>query len=136
MTALRCIGVNNTKNRCKVKVRQDSLRVENCLKPEKNMCFMHCDCEYCSSYYSAVVNRGLIYKKKPSIYDDYSSLIESENDIVKLKCILQVVNKEVSLDSFITKAQILYESKKKNKKIMAKIESLENEIEKLKEEIK
>ena len=59
-------------------------------------------------------------------------IIDNETDIVKLKCLLKAISEDISLSSYVSRAKEHY----KNKKIMTKIESLENEIKKLKEEMK
>ena len=149
MNSIQCIGVSNEKNnrqyskdnRCRVMVKQDSTRSKLCLKSEKNMCFMHCDCEYCSSQYPPTENRGLIHEETIEQEEQRSveimkHIIDNETDIVKLKCLLKAVSEDVSLTSYALKAKEYYRNTKRNEKIRVKIDSLEKEIKKLKEEIK
>ena len=145
MNSIQCIGVSNQKNnrqysndnRCRVIVKQDSTRSKLCLKSEKNMCFMHCDCEYCSSQYPPTENRGLIHEEIAEIreqeQEEHSSaimqIIDNETDIVKLKCLLKAISEDISLGSYVSRAKEQY----KNMKIMTKIKLLEKEIKELRE---
>lgn len=148
---LQCNGVCNGKSnsqylkdkRCKVLVRTDthSMFSKNCKNPNKDMCFMHCDCSFCSTYYLETKNRGLRWdeteQEKGNISTTQSILksITNSTNIEKLKCLLIAVSENICLDSYIPKAKENYRDRKRNKEIMTKIESLEKEIKKLKEEI-
>ena len=136
---LQCNGVCNYDKpaRGQVTVRTDTQSAfsKNCKNPNKDMCYMHCDCSFCSTYYLETKNRGLRWNEAEREKENSKSLLEiiiNETDIDKLKCLLVAVSEDVSLGSYVSKAKEHY----RKKKVMAKIESLEKEIKKLKEEIK
>lgn len=151
MKSIQCIGVSNEKNnnqytkdnRCKVMVKQDSARSKLCQNPEKNMCFMHCDCAYCSSEYLPTENKGKIHKdieenkkQEESKFNGITmKIIKEETDIDKLKCLLEIIAKEIPLTTYLRQAKELYQKRQKNKYLIEKIQSLEVEINKLKEEL-
>jgi|TARA_B100000282_G_C31708573_1_gene479961 hypothetical protein len=141
---LQCNGVSNYDKpaRCQVTVRTDtqSMFSKNCKNPNKDMCYMHCDCSFCSTYYLETKNRGLRWNEaeqenSPNSKSFLEQIINATN-IDKLKCILIAVAEDVCLSSYLPRAKEHYKNMENNKKIKTKIKSLEKEIEKLKEEIK
>jgi len=109
-----------------------------CEHKTRDFCQMHCDCDICGKYHPTY-NQGIYYqdekyKQKESPELSIDSIME-ESNIDKLKYLLLAVSEDVSLSLYVAKAKKLHLNKDKNKKIMTKIESLENEIKKLKEEM-
>ena len=61
-----CQGMTNQGNRCRVKDTTAHTHEDKCQREEKDFCWMHCDCSYCSQMMSgAVKTQGQYYTKKP-----------------------------------------------------------------------
>ena len=59
-----CQGVNNQGNPCKVKDSTARTHADKCQREEKDFCWMHCDCSYCSQLMGgAVKTQGRYYKE-------------------------------------------------------------------------
>lgn len=146
----QCCGVVLKKNnssrkhsvrteRCQVFVSNAQLEV--CVNPKQDMCYMHCDCEGCSSKYTATANRGKRYtelEKENTIRliiesNGYEKVIMNENDIEKLRAICLTLNSKYPhlMTTVIKESKEIWVLYKKQKEI----EKYENHIKKLRSEI-
>jgi len=145
----QCCGVvrkdnNSSSNRVKTERCQSTVsnaQLEVCVNPKQDMCFMHCDCEACSSKYTATVNRGKRYtglEKENAIQlimesKGYENVLMKENDIEKLRAICLTLNSKFPylMTPVIKESKEIWLLYKKQKEI----EKYENHIKKLRREI-
>lgn len=151
----QCCGVNSYNsggskkgNRCRMIVKDFDTRLKSCLNPYQDLCFMHCDCEYCSQTYSPRTNRG---KRHPSTLNEsfygrvrdfrikksVPDFILEETNIEKLRTICLVMFDEYPQywSDIISISKRKFFVKEKNNRIMSKINELQLEINKLTEEL-
>lgn len=129
-----CQGITRYGLPCRSKQRNSF-----CEHETRDLCQMHCDCNICGTYHPTY-NQGKYYNDEKHEQKESTELnidfIMEESNIDRLKYLLLAVSEDVSLSLYLAKAKKLYLNKDKNKKTMTKIASLENEIKKLKEEMK
>lgn len=153
MTPKRCCGINSygsggskIGDRCKVKVK-DAYRLQRCLNANKDMCYMHCDCSYCSENYQKTANRGKRHSSAESQIEKKNNLVSSkkldrniipqflldEKDIEKLRdvCITVYMNYHHQWDNIIRLSQ----KRNKNREALSKINELQLQINKLRKEL-
>ena len=155
----QCCGINSygsggskKGDRCKMVVKDFDARLKSCLNYHQDLCYMHCDCEYCSQTYGFCNNRG---KRHPSTLDDgkfdygyrfnpllskkrsVPDFILEETNIEKLRTICLVVFEEFPQhwSDIISIAKRKIETKEKTSRVMSKINVLQLEINKLREEL-
>ena len=121
-------------------------RYELCQNKNKDMCYMHCDCIYCSTRFAPTKNRGKRFvkssgeNKSPSFkdvcrthYAHRPDFLVEEKDIEKLREVCIAVYKKYHH----LWNDIMAEVKKntKNKATLLKINSLQLQIDELRKEI-
>ena len=165
MTTNTCKGVTVKGERCKLEpVNNYTSYINNllCLKNPKDMCYLHCDCDNCSKrqrtfmqgiYYTdtASINKKIkVIKKRASDYQKNYEPQKTTKKTVTEKALLNKIKQETNLDILRSVACVLAEdhpdifkkviksSKKRlaNIKVLEKINYLQTEIDKLKEELK
>jgi hypothetical protein len=125
--------------RCQVFV--SNAQLEACVNPKQDMCYMHCDCEGCSSKYTKTHNRGKRYTELETehivhrLYENlgYEEIIMKEKDIEKLRAVCLTLNSKFPyLMTSIVKASketlVVYQKQKE-------IEKYENHIKQLRREL-
>ena len=118
-------------DRCRM-YDNNSERYNLCQNENKYMCYMHCDCDYCSSKYAPTKNRGKRYSPKKLESPDF---LWKEKDIVKLQCLLQAISEKQPLHPFYNRTKEIYRNKNKVAKLHSRLIELEKEIQSVKREI-
>ena len=137
-TGVRCRGIVNKghgvkeSDRCKMIIYTGE-RYNLCQNKNKDMCSMHCDCEYCSNKYAKTKNRGIRYSGE--MKETSNDFFWKEDDIVKLQCLLQAISEKHSLKPFIKKTKEIYLKRNKMKNLQDKLSVLEVEMKRLRREI-
>jgi len=132
----QCHGIVNNGHgvkagdRCKNYDNNDE-RYNLCQNENRDMCYMHCDCDYCSNKYTPTKNRGIRYSEKLEPTDFFWK----EKDIVKLQCLLQAISEKQSLNSFIGRTKEIYLKRNKVAKLQNKLTELEIEMKRIRREI-
>ena len=118
-------------DRCKRYDNNDE-RYNLCQNENRDMCYMHCDCDYCSSKYTPTKNKGIRYSPKKLELPDF---LWKEKDIVKLQCLLQAISEEQSLNPFVKRTKEIYLKRNVVIKLQSKLTELEIEVRKIRREI-
>jgi queuine/archaeosine tRNA-ribosyltransferase len=138
-----CNGVTLEKEKCKHKINKTLKWYEDCHREIKDMCYMHCDCLACHDKYAAQTE-GQRYNVQTE-EQNYQSLtgidlsktlkaIENESNPDKLKLVCSILARTHPL--IFTECVDAAKKVNSNKKILNKINILQAELDKLKEELK
>lgn len=136
-TGVRCHGIVNhglnkpkTGDRCKVIIYTNE-RYNLCQNEKKDMCNMHCDCNYCSNRYQKVKSRGVRYSKEL----EPTNFFWKEKDIVKLQCLIQAISEKHLLYPFMERTKEIYINRNRLAKLKSRLIELEIEMGKIRREI-